>query len=108
MRALSSLFTIQLLLFKTNIKHLLESSSLHTTGGAASGGAASGGAATGGATVATEREERGHDDEHIITILRELIISCQRYKDLSLNLQSSLRHMETGFRNNYEDTLCST
>ena len=95
---------------KTNIKHLLESSSLHTTGGAASGGAAtggaaSGGAATGGATVATEREERGHDDEHIITILRELIISCQRYKDLSLNLQSSLRHMETGFRNNYEDTL---
>ena len=71
------------MLFKTNVQHILTSSSSN------------------GAT----NETKGDDDEDLLRSLRQLLSSCQKYKELSHTLQSSLRHMETGFRTNYEDTL---
>ncbi|XP_019853081.1 PREDICTED: coiled-coil domain-containing protein 170-like [Amphimedon queenslandica] len=76
----------KLMLFKTNVQHILASSSSH------------------GATNETEGQGGGGDEE-LLRSLRQLLSSCQKYKELSHTLQSSLRHMETGFRTNYEDTL---
>lgn len=70
------------MLFKTNVQHILASSSSHG---------------------ATNEMEGG--DEELLRNLRQLLSSCQKYKELSHTLQSSLRHMETGFRTHYEDTL---
>jgi chromosome segregation ATPase len=45
------------------------------------------------------------DDEELLKELKQLKLSCQKYKDLSNDLQACLRTMESSFRTSYEDTL---
>ncbi len=48
--------------------------------------------------------DRSGDDDVLMQI-EKLIISCNRYCEMSNSLQASLKQLEAGFKRGYQDTL---
>lgn len=45
------------------------------------------------------------DDNDVLLQIKQVQASCQKYKELSRDLQASLRQLENGFRTSYQDTI---
>ena len=45
------------------------------------------------------------DNYDVISQIERIISSCNRYREMSCNLQASLKQLELGFKRGYQDTL---
>ena len=49
--------------------------------------------------------ERSSNQDDMLSQIEKLILACNRYREMSNRLQKSLKHLETGFKQGYQDTL---